>query len=252
LLTIRTEQLRVLGQTPRTSFEAELANHFFRYYPNECLRVGRDQVLKLVRSGIGRAFAHGYSKQREAGLYINLMMMLGSGFDRDPQIPWAARQLNDGAIGDSFERIQHVFQSAVKYLEDCFGPKNGEMVRTLVRLRDSSLSSAPQSEGLQLRADLRDLLKFLAPRKFAVDGEDAVRELIEESFHRAIDYGMADSCGVSVFACLMFLLGARFDSDPMYPWAGEILRVRAARNEDTRAAALHAAAMRYVGSVLSE
>jgi hypothetical protein len=30
------------------------------------------------------------------------------------------------------------------------------------------------------------------------------------------------------------------------------LRVRAARNEDTRAAALHAAAMRYVGSVLSE
>jgi hypothetical protein len=252
LLIVRSEQVRILGHIGRASFEAQLANHFFRHYPNECRGVGREQVLKLVRSGIDRAFVHGYTKQREVGLYINLMMILGSGFDRDPQIPWAGRQLNDGAIEDSFERIQRIFQSTIKYLEDCFGPKNGEMLRTLVRLRDSSLSSAPQSEGLQLRTDLRNLLKFLAPRKFAVDGEDAVRELIEESFDRAIDYRMTQPCGVSVLACLMFLLGARFDNDPMYPWAGTILRGRTGSGEDTRASDLHAAAMRYVESVLSE
>lgn len=252
MLEIRSEQLRILGGAARSAFEADAINHFFEYYPHECGRAGREQVTKLVRLGIERALVHGYTKQREVILYINLMMILGSGFDRDPQIPWVARQLNDLSFKDSFERIQRTFSSTLKYLADCYGPKNGEMVKTLVRLRDSHLELAPQSEGIPLRGDICKLLEFFAPRKFAVDGETAVRALVEEAIWRSLDYGIRGACGVTVYASLMFLLGVDFDSDPMYAWAGEILRGRAPGDEDARVGQLYAAALRYVNTVLSE
>lgn len=179
------------------------------------------------------------------------MLMLGSGFDRDPLIPWAAQQLNDESAGDAFARIRRVFDSSMKYLEDCFGPDNGQMVRTLVRLRDSKLSDAPQSDGLKFRSDLCKLLRFLAPQKFAVDGEDAVRGAIQDALFRALDYGITSAQGRTVFVCLMYLLGAEFDKDPMYPWASEALQGRFT-DEAGGTEALYAAAMDYVESVLGE
>lgn len=251
MLVIRNDQMRLLGRAPREAFEASLVEHFTRYYPNECNRAGREQVQQFVRLGIDRAFLHGLSAQREVGLYINLMMMLGSGFDRDPLLPWAAQQLNDSSIADSFDRIRKVFDSALQYLEDCYGPENGQMKRTLIRLRNSKLADAPESDGLRFRTDVCALLKSLAPKKFEVDGEDAVRGTIQEAIFRALSYGMTSSRSRTVFSCLMFLLGVEFDTDPLYPWAAEKLAGTYA-SEAGRIATLYEAAMEYVAAVLQE
>jgi hypothetical protein len=252
LLVIRNEQLSILGRVPRNAFEAELARHFTRHYPAECRRAGSDQVIKMVRLGIQRAFVHGYTTQREIGLYVNLMVILGSAFDCDPQIPWALEQLNDLSIDDPFDRIRRTFQSTVRYLEQCFGAENGQMARTLVRLRDFDLKSAPQSEGLDFQDALGGVLRYFCPHKCDVQGEEANRALVREGLDRAEEYGIESSRGLTVYITLMFLLGAGFDQDPMYPWAGQVLRDRSLRDEKTRVAALHEAAMRYVAEVLSE
>jgi hypothetical protein len=244
--------LSILVRVPRRAFEADLANHFFRYYPAECRRAGRDQVLKMVQLGIDRAFVHGYETEREIGLYLNLMVILGCALDRDPQIPWALEQLNDFSIDDPFARIQRAFRSTVRYLEQCFGAENGQMARTLVRLRDFDLKQAPQSEGLQFQDDLCVLLQYFCPHKYAVQGEEANRALVWEGLERAEEYGIESSRGLTVYITLMFLLGAGFDQDPLYPWAGQVLRDRSLPDENTRVAELHGAAMKYVAEVLSE
>jgi hypothetical protein len=252
LLVIRDEQMGILGRVPRIAFEAELANHFTRHYPAECGRAGREQVLKMVRLGIQRAFAHGYGSQREVGVYINLMVILGQAFDRDPQIPWAIEQINDLSIDDPFDRIKRVFQSTLTYLEQCFGGANGQMVRTLVRLRDFDLKRAPQSEGLQFQDDISRVLQYFCPQKYVFQGEEANRSLVQEGLDGAEQYGIENSPGLTVYITLMFLLGAGFDQDPLYPWAGEVLRDRSLPDENTRVAALHRGAMNYVAAVLSE
>jgi hypothetical protein len=252
LLLIREEQLNLLGRIPHTSFEAELVRHFMRYYPHECGRAGTAHVRELVCLGISRGLVHGYTAHREIGLFINLMVMLGSGFTSDPQIPWALAQLNDLAIDDPFQRIQRVFRSSLQYLENCFGPKSSGMVKTLIRIRDFDLASAPRSVGLQLYEDLSKLFQYLCPPKYSAQGEASTRELISAGFDRAELYGVKSSVGRAVHITLMFMLGARFDEDPLYPWAGQVLRDKSLADEATRVRSLHNAAMQYINEVLSE
>ena len=51
---------------------------------------------EVARLGIGRAARHGLDTDHDIFVYVTLMMMLGSYFDEDPQLPWA--RLDEGAI----------------------------------------------------------------------------------------------------------------------------------------------------------
>lgn len=252
MLVIRTEQLSALGRAPRAAFEAELIRHFERFYPEECRRAGAGNVGDMVRLGIDRAGMHGYYVRREIGLYINLMVMLGSAFDRDPQIPWALKQLNDLSIADPFDRIQRIFESALDYLGACYGDGNEYMKRALVRIRDFDPALAPQSVGLAFENDLLELWREFCPQKFSTQPEEATRELIRQGMESAEKYGIVSSQGRVVVLTLMFFLGIGIDDDPLYPWAGEALRDPSLAVEQRRAAELHRAALAYVNDVLSE
>jgi hypothetical protein len=103
-----------------------------------------------------------------------------------------------------------------------------------------------------LRDDLCAVLRYFCPHKYEFQGEAANRALIEEGFDRAERYQIETGRGLTVFVTLMFLLGAGFDGDPLYPWAGEVLLDRSLPDENTRVTALHRAAMKYVAEVLPE
>ena len=45
------------------------------------------------------------------------MLILGSGFDADPQFPWAAAALKDGPAADPNERAKRLHGAAMQYLE---------------------------------------------------------------------------------------------------------------------------------------
>jgi hypothetical protein len=252
LLIIRTEQMRRLRHVPANAFEAQLVRHFFRFYPDECGRAGEPQVRKMVQLAIRRAAVHGYFARREVALYANLMVILGCSFDLDPQIPWAAEQLNDLAIEDSFPRIRRVFASTLAYLEACFGAENGQMLRTLVRIRDFDLAFVPQSRGLQFHDDLCEILRKFCPPKYEHQGEAANRALVRAGIKVAESYGITGNTGRAVCVTLMFMLGSGFDEDPMYPWAARVLRDAGVRDEKARVAQLYARAADYVDDVLAE
>jgi hypothetical protein len=251
-LVIRKEQLDFLASIPRRAFETSLVEHFFRYYPKDCARLGEAPVRAMIRRGIERATAHGYHTREQAGLYCNLILMLGAGFDRDPQIPWAVEQLDDLVIDDPLERMRRLVATALQYLRDSFGEQGGYMARALVRIREYDLASAPCSTGPQLETDLLGSLESFCPQKFRTQGGGPTRALIRLGVAEAARHGISGGPGLTVYIALMFMVGAGFDDDPIYPWAGAVLNDASTASEAERVGRLHRAAAAYVSRALSD
>jgi hypothetical protein len=48
-----------------------------------------------VRRGVARAVELGFTKRGPIRLFLELEWLFGTGFDTDPQIPWAGEVLSD-------------------------------------------------------------------------------------------------------------------------------------------------------------
>lgn len=248
MLVIRKPQLDALDPIPQIIFEDQLLKHFREHYPQDCRRAGAGQVRKLIRMGVAQAGGHRYMSQREVGYYVNLMLMLGCDFDRDPQIPWMCGQLNNLSIESGLERIQKAFASALHYLGEAFGDNSTYMARALVRVRDYDLASIAGSS----EQELFDLMNRICPQKVKAQGEGPTRALIPLCLRNAASYKICTPSGVATFLTLMFLLGVGFDHDPMYAWAEEALTDRSIATEPARIGRLHDRAIAYVNQVLAE
>jgi hypothetical protein len=79
------------------------------------------------------------------------------------------------------------------------------------------------------------VLQFF-PAKYSAAGPARIRELIRTGRERAAAYGITVRADVSKYIDLMVVFGRDFDTDPRYPWAGEILNRRSSGSAKMRAA----------------
>jgi len=61
---------------------------------------GEENVRALVRLGVESAARYRITTSEGLSIYVSLMFLLGTGFDRDPQFPWAAEALAPRAEDD--------------------------------------------------------------------------------------------------------------------------------------------------------
>jgi hypothetical protein len=242
---IRQQQMQALASIPRTAYESLLVKHFFNHYPRECGDAGLPKVRELINLGIDRARSNGYRGQRAAAIYINLMIILGSGFDSDPQIPWAAEQLHDSSISDPVERIQRVFRSTLNYLDATVGPDSGYIVRAMLRLRGCDLTKLDYSRS-DFAHFIVDLFGEYYPEKADYQGPAPNRALALHALSSARAYGLTSRKGQLIFAMNAFMLGSGFDTDPLYPWANEVLIGSEMTDQDTKASRLLEQSLAYL------
>ena len=244
MLVIRSVQMEALGESLRGRFEAHLVRHFLNLYPRESAEAGGEtQIAVLVSRGTRRAAERGYSNRKEVGLFVALMFILGDGFDADPQLPWAARQLEDPNIPLTL-RPESVFDSAIDYLSATAGGKCEHLVRAMLRLRSYDMESAPDTRGDLWVDDCCELLESYYPQKFAYQGDAANRALISLGRQSAARWGFHSNRSATLFIVLMFMLGSGFDGDLLFPWAKHALASSAKENE--RADGLHRAALAHL------
>jgi hypothetical protein len=152
-----------------------------------------------------------------------MMIMLGSGFDTDPQLPWATEIFNDDSIADATARIEKLYDGAMAYLDQVVG-KDGvfpvEPLRSMLEYRVDQLAHLlAGGVAVGILAEFRKIW----PQKYRCVGEEQLGLLIREGMPRAQQYGLGSNQGVGFFLILMFLLGHRFDSDPQYALLSDIL-----------------------------
>ncbi len=95
MLVFLDSQMAVLQGAAQRQFEAEMLSHLRRFSPKTFAMAGEPGVRTTIQTGIQRAHGYGLSFRGPVRLYLELMMMLGSAFDTDPQYPWASQVLQD-------------------------------------------------------------------------------------------------------------------------------------------------------------
>lgn len=205
----------------------------FCHYPEECRSAGRQRIRDFVKKGILSATSHGYLTLDTIGVYITLMMILGSDFDADPQLVWAQSQLDDFSRGPS-DRIQALFRSTLEYLDQTVGANQGFIVRAMLRIRKHDIEQPLSSSNADLESEIAASFMRFYPEKAKFQGEDANRSLIQRAAERAAGHGITRPMGLAAYATLAFMLGIGFDNDPIYWWAGECLSETRSLGEEAR------------------
>src|ERR1700719_491066 len=94
-MKIRESQFQAFADGLRIQAENELVAHCHQFAPQSYRAAGENGVRQAVRLGFQRAQGYGFETQDHVRFYVDLMLVLGSDFDSDPQFPWAAEILQD-------------------------------------------------------------------------------------------------------------------------------------------------------------
>lgn len=220
----------------------EVLSHLWRRYPQHCLILTDPGARRAIDVGIERAARHGFRGAPEVRSFVSLMIFLGSHFDEDPQLPWAAEHLRQSVRASRTNALGGLLGEAAERMESIVG-RRGEYYR-----RALAWSGARSFEEIAATHDdsdagLRGFLRQLHRRKYDALGDDAVEELIRGARGAAQHHGLTTPPALVVYLGLMFLLGSAIDRDPFHPWAAEALATRAASDPTSRAQELHTRAL---------
>jgi hypothetical protein len=211
---IRDAQITALKRVRRDRFIDKLTSHLGTYFPAERRVLGPMQMRTVCEVGLVRANAHGLLAAGDACRYVTLMFFLGSHFDRDPQLPWAADALASKR-GTPGARMDRLYAVATAHIAQISGSGGELYTRALLRARRLPF------EALAARID--GILRHILPEKYEAIGSGGREALLALARAKATAAAFTTPEGQALNAILMFLLGAHYLDDPLHPWAAEAL-----------------------------
>jgi hypothetical protein len=251
MLKIREEQYEELGKISLKSFEDSMVEHIKEFFPEQYEILGEPAIRRVIQYGVERAENYEFITERDVCLYINSMIMLGSNFDTDLQLPWAADILKDESITDSVARVDALCEKTLEYLDRVAGTNEGYYKRALLSVREVPIQDFSQSVTGGVEPRIIGQLQKIWPKKCEDLGERAVRQLIRHALESAKEYSITNDRGIMVYAGLMFMLGGGFDKDPQFPWAALVLNDESITNEPAKVDRLYKEAMAFLEKCLS-
>lgn len=246
-MRIRAEQMKAFEAAAVVNFDAHVVEKLKERFPKQGEAMGNEALKALVRLGREQAEKHGFKTSRSIDAYILLMPALGSYFDRDPQLPWAAEILAKPGFKDEHERMAALQSKALEYVQKIAGPGGENVKRALTRLGNEKPEGFARAGVSQFDTYMLRRLTALYPEKAAAAGEGPLRAIIQGAVEAARKYGLTNESGVTLLVVLMFLLGAGFDTDPQYGWAAAVLNDTKPADAAVKARKLHEAASGYLG-----
>jgi len=114
MLTLRKEQLAVFGPLGKKAFEDRMIAHLKKVFPEQSETLGEPQLRETIQYGTQRAAAYRITSERDVCKYIDLMVLYGRDFDKDPDLPWAQSILHNQAIRNPSSKIERLYKAAKK------------------------------------------------------------------------------------------------------------------------------------------
>lgn len=248
MMLVRRAQLDAFRAAAEESFVEEMVRYMRRFSPPLHRTLGDEKLERIVRSGITRATGYGFSRRGPIRLFLEMTWLFGSGFDTDPQIPWAKEVLTDPRYTDEMFRAGRLEALARQFLDEVHGKDDEHAGAALRRIE----SDAPGwvFGGQTWRQDVEAALARTFPQKHARLGPDCIMKLQDRAEAEATQvFGPDEVRGKGVLAILMFSFGAGCLVDPLYPWIGETASSAKLGDPRRRAEALERKSLWWVKAV---
>lgn len=210
-----------------------VVEHVADAFPVDLAVLGPEAVTAFARSAVAAARDLGASDSDDVLDVVDLMLVLGSEFHRDPLHPWAAEILADASIAPA-GRARALWERGMREVDAVNGPTGSHALRAALRIRGlgfDAIAATPASD-----ADVIAMAERLHPTRAAAlrhaSAWPAVLSLADE---RRAAAGLGHACARAPWVALVLLSGSRFDADPLHPWAASALRSTAAGDDRARA-----------------
>jgi len=223
MLVIRDAQIKAFEAEALARFEERMLGYLAGSFAKQSALLGPAQMRLVIALGRKRAAEYGHLTEREIYLYLTLMLMLGSWFDQDPQLPWCAAGLTDGSILHPPARLSRLHSQAMDYLDRVAGENNEHLIKALLRIRAFDPATAESIPEGRFEDEMVKLLSGFYPQKAAHQGEEATRAVVRDAGALAGEHGLRGRKAVCLLAGLAFMLGSGFHRDPQFPWAQNAL-----------------------------
>jgi hypothetical protein len=250
MLVIRDEQLEIFGEI--LGFEAVMLEHLKESFSLPYEMLGKNQIRRIVQYGSEKAESYGFVGRQEKCIYINAMMLLGSDFDQDFQLPWMPKLLKENINKEPIERVEYVYSEILIYLEHVAGLKNKFMIRAIEKIREIKIQNLIQPSNISFESGINNLLAEIYPEKSKYQGSSVMNELIQNGIKKSKEYGLKSYRNVVVFTTMMFMLGSGFDDDLQFPWATKALNDKSIKDQNLRTQRLYKLAMMLLNRSLAQ
>jgi hypothetical protein len=235
-MIITNNQLKAFQQVMdnQQGFIDYMLGHLKKHFPVQSMLLQDEGLNNFIIAGIGHARSRGFSSRYQCCLFIDIMVMLGSGFDSDIQIPWFGELLEDGAKGPD-EKIDLLYQRTMTYLDTVAGKGMVFPMKQLEKLANMPVNKTPGSNpGAGFEQDIMPEFSNFWPQKFHVSGRINLQQLVISGMKKAAGYGFTAENSIAYFVLLQFLFGHSIDNDPLYPWVKEFLEISVEYSEEKK------------------
>lgn len=229
-MVIRDEQMRVFERAAEREFENRMIERIHKYFPKHGKMLDAAQLRALVTLALERARGYGLTTERNVALYLDVVCLLGSAFDGDPQMPWAAEILaNRSVIAD--ERADLLHQRSWEFGRVAMGDfldlvernDSSRILSILKDIRRMSVDAQPEASLAQFASELSAKIASTLPVRCGAIGKDALAAVIRKAFEAANRHRIHTPRGIALCAFISVVAGTGFDVDPQLPWAGRAL-----------------------------
>jgi hypothetical protein len=221
MLTIRNEQIQALDQAVVRTLEKEILQYLKLTFPADCELLGEDEARAMIRDGALRARGCGLKMASGVRAFVDLMFLLGSGFDSDPRFP-ALRGLLTASGRDEDARVEDLSRLAKDYRERVEGPARKHLMAAARRFDTQHITAAPYSDEM-IKTPLAINLKLLYPEKCEYLGDEGLSGLVIEGIEAGRTFGLTQLGALQAYTRLILLLGRNFHLDPRWSATARIL-----------------------------
>jgi hypothetical protein len=248
MLVIRREQLEVFARHARRAFEDEMVLHSKSFSPQLCEVLGEPQLRVALDQAIEKAESFGLTNRGPVRLFIELRFLFGSGFDSDPQYPWASKILTSEA--DQMARAEALYDSTLDYQRQVSGPAGKNTRIALAQLGVLARQASDVSLADFLIAARGEMTRIF-PEKAVYVGESGLDALVRRGQLVARNHDFSTDRAKMLIVALMFAFGHRCTDDPLYPWIETTLTDPKIVSPAARADRLERKALTWLDQVLA-
>ena len=197
----------------------ELVEHCHEFAHNLAVALGEKRLKTALQFGVNKADAQGFNQRGTTRFYIDMMILFGSGFDNDPQFPWAKGTLQ--GVADQTEKADALHVHSTKYFDEVYGKDNQHRLAAMAKLEKLTLDNF-KINAKTFSSDMLTLMEEVYPQKFKATGEEQLRELIRAGIKKGQnEYGLTQPNYIGLMVVMMFMLGHQYDANPFHPWVSK-------------------------------
>lgn len=213
------KQFEQLKPNAFENYISELVTYCDKAFPYLKNTMGEQNLREILAQAINKAKESGFTQRGPVQFYINMQIVLGAGFETDPQYPWIYKNLERNNNLPQLERTDRLYLQTKEYLDKIVGEQEKYLFDCAHRLQSLTLDNMDVGRKDYIN-NVHALLYKIYPQKYQATEKDTLTGLIKKGTEKAYyDYGFEQANHAAMIVLLMFLKGHQFDQDPFCAWA---------------------------------